>query len=589
MPFVNLWNEGFKMKKRYYVVAIMALLLSSVVFAAGHGKIDKGTIQITINNDIVTVTLSDQNGELKTAKFEKSDFPWRENATEPRNLNELVINSELIIEGDKIIVDGEEFSCTEVENLKFSGKFDSDVSFKARLPYDEFDFGPKRRVEVERDSDNDRFKFGDLIVEAGETVYGDVVAVTGDVKVYGEVVGDIVSVFGDIEIYDGAQTGGEVIAPFGRVIERGSVDIGIGGKRTVKHIKYRNTADFDFNARYNRVEGLTLLSGIRYHDTYRELPDFNFNYGYAFALKRWDLDAGFRQNFGDRWTFYFGADLFQGAVTPDEWMFSYEENTTASLLFKEDLHDFYYRKGIKGFVGQEIGRYAHVQAEYIAQKNESLTKNTNKAIFGGKKNFRENYSTIGDNEEILSSINGDRHMIALSFVWDNRDCVDWPRSGQYLEFRYESAGDGQLGNLGGDQSFDMAQVSLANYLPLTRKQHLAIRLKGGHSDQDLPLDKWFFLGGVGSLRGYEYKEFAGNRYFLANLDYYFEFSSEFAIAPFADIGKAGFSETGFNDADLRSDLGIGVIFNDAFRLDVAQRLDDDDADPVFSGRLMIHF
>jgi len=577
------------MKKRYYAVAIMALLLSSVVFAAGQGKIDRGTIQVVIDGDIVTVMLSDQNGELKTAQFDKSDFRRCKKSIGDQKLDDLVINSELIIEGDKIIIDGEEFSCTEVEDLRFSGKFDSDISFKAHLPYDEFDFGPKREVEVERDSDNDRFGFGDLIIEAGETVYGDVVAVTGDVEIYGEVIGDVVSVFGDIEIYDGAETGGEVIAPFGQVIERGSVDFKIGGKRIVKNIRYHNTADFDFNARYNRVEGLTLLSGIRYSDNYNELPDFNFDFGYAFALKRWDLDAGFRQNFGDRWTFYFGANLFQGAVTPDEWMFTYEENTTASLLFKEDFHDFYYRKGIKGFIGQEIGRYAHVRAEFYAQKNETLTKNTNKALFGGKKIFRENYSIIGDDEEILSSIDGDRRMLALSFVWDNRDCVDWPRSGQFLELKFESAGDGLIGNLGGDQSFNMAQVSLANYLPLTRKQHLGIRLKGGHSDQDLPLDKWFFLGGIGSLRGYEYKEFAGNRYFLANLDYYFEFSSEFAVALFADMGKTGFSESGFNDADLKSDLGVGVIFDDAFRLDIAQRLDNTEADPVFSGRLMIHF
>ncbi len=571
------------------MTAFLALALSSSLFAAGQRKIDNGTIQIIIDNDKVTVMLADQNGELKTAKFDKSDFRRREKSTEYPELDGLVINDELIIEGDKIIIDGEEFSCTEVENLDFSGKFDSDISFKAHLPYDEFDFGRKREVDIERDSDNDRFSFGDLIVEAGETVYGDAVAITGDVKVYGEVLGDVVSVFGDIEICDGAETGGDVIAPFGQVIESGSTDFKIGGKRIVKHVKYRNTADFDFDARYNRVEGLTLLSGIKYSDKYKELPDFNFNYGYAFALKKWDLNAGFRQNFGDRWTFYFGANIFQGAATPDEWLFSYEENTIASLLFKEDFHDFYYRKGIKGFIGQEIGRYAHVQAEYVAQKNESLTKNTNKAIFGGKKNFRENYSTIGDDEEVLSSINGDRHVLALSFVWDNRDCIDWPRSGQYLELKYESAGDGQLGSLGGDQSFDMTQVSLANYLPLTRKQHLAIRLKAGYSDQDLPLDKWFFLGGVGSLRGYDYKEFAGNRFFLANLDYYFEFSSEFAIAPFADFGKTGFSESGFNDADLKSDLGIGVIFSDALRLDVAQRLDDTEADPVFSGRLMIHF
>jgi outer membrane translocation and assembly module TamA len=190
----------------------------------------------------------------------------------------------------------------------------------------------------------------------------------------------------------------------------------------------------------------------------------------------------------------------------------------------------------------------------------------------------------------LESIAGNRRQMAFTLGWDSRNDIDWPRRGQLAELRWESAGnDGIIGGLGGDKSYDLVEASFTNYLALNRKQHLALRLKAGHSDDNLPLDKWFFLGGPGSLRGYDYKEFYGNRYFMGNLDYYFEFTNDFAIALFGDIGKAGFSEAQYDDFDYKSDIGIGLAFRDAFRLDIAQRLDSSDASPVVMARTLISF
>jgi outer membrane translocation and assembly module TamA len=89
---------------------------------------------------------------------------------------------------------------------------------------------------------------------------------------------------------------------------------------------------------------------------------------------------------------------------------------------------------------------------------------------------------------------------------------------------------------------------------------------------------------VGSLRGYDYKEFAGNRYFLTNIDYYWNFSGDFATALFADLGQYGFGEKQFQTIGLKTDVGIGLMFEDLFRLDIAQRLDDTGKGPVVTGR-----
>jgi hypothetical protein len=584
------------MKKLLIFAAAIAFLFSVTAPAALYERIDNGSIRVDVKDNIVTIQLKDLNGDYKKIKFDRDDYASIEQFKEHFKITGGAgyhVEDELIIEGDKIIIDGETYSCGEFDQLRFSGEFDEGVTFSTELPYYKSSRNTsKKDITISRTSRDDKFGFGGLVIEAGETIYGDVVSLTGDIKVYGEVMGDIVAVFGDIEMYDGSYASGDVVAPFGRVIKTGSISIG-GDTMPRKRLKVmgrESDVDFDLTARYNRVEGFTLIGGIYYEDKYHELPDFYFDAGYAFSLKRWDLTAGFRQALGHRIPFYFGADLFQGAATPDQWMFTTHENTLASLFFKEDYHDFYYRKGITGFMGFEFGRHGFIQAEYTAQDNEVLTKNTNKAIFGGKKNFRENYSTVEYVPGAHESIEGKRHTAALAMFWDSRDSEYWPRRGQLVELRLESAGEnGAIGGLGGEHSFDRIEATFTNYLPVNRKQHIGLQIKAGHSDDDLPLDKWFFLGGPGSLRGYDYKEFAGNRFIMANLDYYFEFSNDFAVALFGDIGKASFTENQFEEYDYKSDLGVGILFRDAFRIDLAQRLDDTDESPVIFARALVHF
>ena len=580
--------------RRFVILSAMIFILFSLCAqAALYEKIENGSMKILIKENTVTILMKDQDGNYKTSTFNKNDFDRQKLLANLDSPSDFYIQNELTIDGDKITIDGKTYSSSEIEKVCVEGEFDQGLSFKAHWPVHDYKFGKSKAIDIESESSDSRIGFGDLIVDAGETVYGDVISIGGNVKVYGEVMGDIVAVFGDVEMHDGAFAQGDVVAPFGEVVRTGSTRIvGDTVPRAERGGNQCNVnLSMDLSARFNRVEGFTPYSGIKYTDSMKELPDFHFDFGYAFALKKWDLNAGFRQDLGiDRWASYFGADIYQGAVTPDEWIITTPENTFAGLFLKEDLQDFYYHKGLKAFVGQRLFGDAHIQADYIAEKDNSLTRHTNKAIFGGDKNFRANYSTVIDEYPgALASIDGNRRLLALSFGWDNRDNPDWPRAGQFTELKWESAGDGVIADLGGDHNFDRVQATFANYLPVNPKQHMSIVLKGGYSDNNLPLDKWFFLGGLSSLRGYDYKEFAGNRYFLVNIDHYFEFSKDFALAVFGDAGKAAFGETRFNDMDLKTDLGIGIIFQDLIRIDMAQRLDNTDKSPVLTVRGFMRF
>jgi hypothetical protein len=577
------------MNKKHYLTVILILFLFSIAFSASSEKIDKGSIEIIIKDDSVTVSLKDYNGILETITFNKSELSVEKVPDKEPDLSRLYIKNELIIDGDRIVIDGVEFSSEEIENLFFSGKIHRGISVKAKILNDDYELCRKKVVNVEKHGEDDLFSFNELIINADEVIYGDVVSLVGNVKVYGEVFGDIVSVFGDVEMYDGSFAGGDVIAPFGRVLTFG--DLEIKGKLLPKEKLHEGASktDFDMSARFNRVEGFTLLSGIHYSEANHELPDIDINVGYAFALKRWNYDLGFRQQFGDEWAFYFGGNLYREATTPDLWRFSQSENTIAGLFFKEDYHDFYHRKGATAYTGQQLGEYSSLQIEYTAQTNDILEKRTNKAIFGGKKHFRENFSTVLYDSVALMSIKGDLRLVGLRFRWDSRNDDIWPNSGQHMELVWETAGDGIIGDIGGDFSYDIVEASVSHYQPLTPRQHLGLRVRGGYSDQQLPLDRWFFLGGVGSLRGYDYKEFCGNRYVFSNVDYYWEFSDDFIISLFADIGKAGFGEYEFKESDYKSDIGLGFIIGDAIRLDIAQRLDDVGKSPVVMARTVMSF
>lgn len=577
------------MNRKYYLVVILVLFLFSIAFSASSEKNAEGSIEIIVKDDSVTVSLRGYNGILKTVTFEKGELFIEKDSDKRHDLAHLHIENELIIDGDRIVIDGVEFSSEEIENLFFSSKIRSGFSLKAKFFHDDYELCRKKVVNVEKHCKDDRFSFGELTIHVDEVVYGDVVSIVGDVRVYGEVLGDIVSVFGDVEMYDGSFAGGDVVAPFGRVLTFG--DLEIKGELLPKEKLHEgdHKTDFDMSGRFNRVEGFTLLSGIHYSEADHELPDIDIDVGYAFGLKRWDFDIGFRQQFGNKWAFYIGGNLYQGAFTPDLWRFTQHENTIAGLFFKEDFHDFYYRKGVKAYAGQQLGKYSFFQVEYTAQANDVLAKRTNKAIFGGKKHFRENYSTMLFDSLALLSIKGDLRLIGVRFSWDSRDDNIQPHSGQYLELAWETAGDGIIGDIGGDFSYDIVEATISHYQPLTPRQYLGFRLKGGYSDQQLPLDRWFFLGGVGSLRGYDYKEYTGNRYMVGNLDYYWEFSDDFIVSLFADIGKAGFGEEEFVKRGYKSDIGLGFIIDDVIRIDIAQRLDDIHKNPLVMARTVMSF
>jgi outer membrane protein insertion porin family len=95
---------------------------------------------------------------------------------------------------------------------------------------------------------------------------------------------------------------------------------------------------------------------------------------------------------------------------------------------------------------------------------------------------------------------------------------------------------------------------------------LAFRARYGHISGRVPFFEQLFVGGSGSLRGYDNQQFWGSDSFLATVEYRKPIQRNFSLIGFADYGGAwgGYGQlTGFpqsNHPDLRLAYGMGVGF-----------------------------
>ncbi len=161
-----------------------------------------------------------------------------------------------------------------------------------------------------------------------------------------------------------------------------------------------------------------------------------------------------------------------------------------------------------------------------------------------------------------------------------------PHSGVYAKIDWSKTVKSDSANF----VYQMITGEVQGYYPLTSNQNVSFRARGGYSNDNLPLFRQFFLGGIGSLRGYDYKEFEGNRMLLLNAEYVWRFyKSDLGAGLFFDGGKAEWSESQFKTGGLKTDIGVSLLINNDIRIDIAQRLDDTSKHPVVSLRGHISF
>ncbi len=137
-----------------------------------------------------------------------------------------------------------------------------------------------------------------------------------------------------------------------------------------------------------------------------------------------------------------------------------------------------------------------------------------------------------------------------------------------VEYRHRITYERGDGGLGGD--FDLWKVTadLRTYFRFSPRQTLSTRLLAGSgasrslpppaaaTGDELPVQRQFAIGGLGTLRGHNYRELRGNRVALANLEYAFSIRDEIRALVFVDAGSA-WDRGSLKDQRVPVDMGVG--------------------------------
>ena len=340
---------------------------------------------------------------------------------------------------------------------------------------------------------------------------------------------------------------------------------------------YSNGFDDSYCLGYNRVDGF-FLGFKRPREFYRRHGIFqvyglagigleNNRFQYQLAIERSFLPAYMQ--------FAIGAEIFDLTYSEDEWMIPSGENSLSALLIHEDYHDYYRRSGQGAFISQQFTRKARLKVGYYEEEHFSLQQETDWALFGGDKKFNIN---PGIHELKLQGFLG-------QFRLDTRNRLRSPRRGWLVDFMAEYFPS----DLNGESDFERYILDIRRYQPISRGENINVRLRFGESVGMLPIQKYFDLGGISSLRAFGYKEFTGDRMILGNIEYHINWDrlhwypdipiiDEFNLILFADAGLSWFKdEKDFRDlhhSDLYSDVGVGFSNDDgSLRLNIAKRTD----------------
>ena len=458
--------------------------------------------------------------------------------------------------------------------------------------------GESRRVDRLRKGNRISFDQA-LIVEEDEFVRGMVLTVLGNVEVYGEVNKDVVSLFGDVYIGPAAVARGDVTSLIGNVDV--SRDASVYGemythdkKRVTQRHRFRRRMDrFDMTGdlRYNRVDGLLLELGGLFEDPDSLLPSIWTDGAYAFASERWRYDFGLEQTLLRNPALAIGGEYYRYLVSEDDWLLDNDENTAFALLVGEDYKDYYEAEGGWAYTRLRPFNDLMLQVGYTYEETKWLGAHHNLWHLFGSKKFGDNYETVPASfvdtlmTEIDSSTNA---YLTVEVDYDTGDPEERFASSAW---KVSSALEYAHPDFSSDFEYRRYTIALTRFQKVHRRSMLIMRGMYGGSDGYLPIYKRYFLGGLGTLRGYRHKEYMGTRFWMINTEYRTRFpGSDIAAALIWDMGKIGNDTALDGDVDLKHSLGFALTLGDDFRISVAKRLDrSDDNDPRIYVRLIQPF
>jgi hypothetical protein len=323
--------------------------------------------------------------------------------------------------------------------------------------------------------------------------------------------------------------------------------------------------------RYDRVDGATPAIGVAFQSERDPDPFLYATASYATGRDRFLGEAGFEAPIGDPTWLRAGADLYRRTATEDAWIVGEIENTLFALAARTDYRDWYEATGWDGRATLEPGRDVALEGSIRIQNESSLPTRVRFSLFGKDDRFRPNPPVLTGDEGLLS--------VSLR-VGPGRIP---PRGGTHGTAAYERAG----GLLGRDFDYGRARAAVRTVHRFSRRVMARARVLGGSTREGtLPPQKVWHVGGIGTLRGHDYKAFSGDQFFVTNTECLVRVRKNFFPFAFADWGAAWFGSGNTGRQRPGFDGGVGFkVGEDALTLTLARDLRRSDAPLRFGLRL----
>ncbi|MEO5902755.1 MAG: hypothetical protein ABIQ55_01965 [Gemmatimonadaceae bacterium] len=258
---------------------------------------------------------------------------------------------------------------------------------------------------------------------------------------------------------------------------------------------------------YNRVEGLPVLLGPTYKNHFgsADLSASAFGILRSAEAFHWDADnighkVSAELRYGQRHGIAFGAESFDVVAPVEPWQLTEPDAGLAAFFLKRD---YFGRHGARGYISAFTAGGATLTASLSDERWSSREERSVFTLFRDDEHWRTN-PRIDD---------GRVHVANLAFDLDTRTSEINPWAGWFIKADYErGTGDfwttGQTSNLYQEhRAYGRGFLDVRRYNRISPKRQINGRIVLGgwlHGDQ-MPLERRFSVGGIGTIPGFDFR------------------------------------------------------------------------------------
>ena len=319
---------------------------------------------------------------------------------------------------------------------------------------------------------------------------------------------------------------------------------------------------------FNRVHGLILGGGTgvstREVDTqiYGEISN-------GLSSKIWNYQLGAEKTWFDHHPLTIGGSVYQQTDANRYAGWSQGGEFLGAFFLGSASLDYYQRKGYRTQVRGELTRSMNITLEFTDENHEILFKSTDWSLLNNNIPKRSN---LRIDEGHFRSVTVSYNFNSLKVPIRSGSSLQGTRQMQNYRAKHGWRGNFSLEytnkRLNSDFDFNLYHFTIVRYNQLLSNHNLDFRLEGAFSDKPLPRQRLLYLGGVGTLHGYDFKEFVGDNTLLFNVEYRIHFGkiryldeSEGplgVVTAFSDTGYAWFNDETVKFNRFNTSVGVGV-------------------------------